>query len=86
MPRLVLTVAFVATPIWALSADRPNIIVLLADDFGYADLGVQGNTDIPTPHIDSIAHEGVRFTDGYANHPVCSPSSTALTSPMTSAS
>jgi arylsulfatase A-like enzyme len=63
-------VAFVATPMWALSADRPNIVVLLADDLGYADLGVQGNTDIPTPAIDSIAQAGVRFTDGYANHPV----------------
>lgn len=58
----------------------PNIVIFLADDLGYADLGVQGCQDIPTPHIDSIAKGGVRFTDGYANHPVCSPSRAALMS------
>ena len=64
------------------TAKRPNIVVLLADDLGYADLGVQGNTDIPTPAIDSIAHSGVRFTDGYANHAVCSPSRAGLLTGM----
>jgi len=59
---------------------KPNIIVILADDLGYADLGCQGCKDIPTPHIDSIARNGVRFTDGYANHPVCSPSRAGLLS------
>lgn len=58
----------------------PNIVVILADDLGYADLGCQGCKDIPTPHIDSIARNGVRFTDGYANHPVCSPSRAGLLS------
>ena len=47
-------------------ADQPNIVVILADDLGYADLGCQGCEDIPTPYIDSIANNGVRFTDGYA--------------------
>ena len=61
---------------------RPNIVILLADDLGYADLGCQGCRDIPTPHIDSIAANGVRFTDGYANHPVCSPSRAGLLSGM----
>lgn len=59
---------------------RPNIVVILADDLGYADLGCQGCKDIPTPHIDSIAKNGIRFTDGYANHPVCSPSRAGLLS------
>jgi arylsulfatase A-like enzyme len=52
---------------------RPNILIMLADDLGYADLGVQGCTDVPTPHIDSIAKSGVRFTSGYVSAPVCSP-------------
>jgi arylsulfatase A-like enzyme len=64
------------------SADKPNIIIFLADDLGYADIGVNGCKDIPTPHVDSIANSGVRFTDGYAAHPVCSPSRAALMSGM----
>ncbi len=60
----------------------PNIVIILADDLGYADLGCQGCEDIPTPHIDSIARDGVRFTDGYATHPVCSPSRAGLMSGM----
>jgi arylsulfatase A-like enzyme len=65
-------------PAGAQSARKPNIVVILADDLGYADLGCQGNQDIPTPHIDSLARNGVRATNGYANHPVCSPSRAAL--------
>ncbi len=61
---------------------NPNVIIFLADDLGYADVGVNGCKDIPTPHIDSIARNGVRFTDGYANHPVCSPSRAGLMSGM----
>jgi arylsulfatase A-like enzyme len=57
---------------------RPNILIMLADDLGYADLGVQGCTDVPTPHIDSIAKSGVRFTSGYVSAPVCSPSRAGL--------
>jgi len=52
---------------------RPNIIFIAADDLGYAELGVQGCRDVPTPNIDSIATNGVRFTDGYVSCPVCSP-------------
>lgn len=66
----------------ASAADKPNIIIFLADDLGYADVGVNGCKDIPTPHVDSIAKGGVRFTDGYAAHPVCSPSRAALMSGM----
>ena len=61
---------------------RPNIVIFLADDLGYADIGVNGCKDIPTPNIDSIAKNGVRFTDGYATHPVCSPSRAGLMSGM----
>ncbi len=64
------------------AADKPNIIIFLADDLGYADIGVNGCKDIPTPNIDSIASNGVRFTDGYATHCVCSPSRAGLMSGM----
>lgn len=66
----------------ALSANaadrRPNVIVLLADDLGYADLSLQGNSEVATPHIDSIAVSGVRCTSGYVSSPVCSPSRAGL--------
>jgi arylsulfatase A-like enzyme len=71
-----------ASGLGAPSADRPNIIIFLADDLGYADIGVNGCTDVPTPHVDAIARNGVRFTDGYAVHPVCSPSRAGLLSGM----
>ena len=61
---------------------QPNILIFLADDLGYADIGVNGCKDIPTPNIDSIAKNGVRFTDGYATHCVCSPSRAGLMSGM----
>lgn len=73
-------VAIGATNI-ALSADapkKPNILVIVADDLGYADLGFQGGTDIPTPHIDSLATGGVRFTNGYVSGPYCSPTRAGL--------
>ncbi len=56
----------------------PNIVILLADDMGYADLGAHGCTDIPTPHIDSLASHGVRCTSGYVSGPYCSPTRAGL--------
>ena len=53
---------------------RPNIIVIISDDMGYADIGCHGCKDIPTPNIDSIARKGVRFTNGYVSASKCSPS------------
>lgn len=52
---------------------KPNIVFIAADDLGYGELSVQGSKDIATPHIDSIAANGVRFTNGYVSCPVCSP-------------
>ncbi len=75
-----LITALLLAPLAALHAApdkpvaKPNILYLLADDLGYADLGVQGCTDVPTPNLDSIAKNGVRFTSGYVSAPVCSPS------------
>ena len=63
---------------WSQPARKPNIVVILSDDQGYGELGVQGCTDIPTPNIDSIAHNGVRFTDGYVSGPVCAPTRAGL--------
>jgi arylsulfatase A-like enzyme len=61
-------------------ANRPNILVIMTDDMGYADIGVHGCRDIPTPHIDSLAKRGVRFTDAYANGSFCTPTRAALIS------
>jgi hypothetical protein len=57
---------------------RPNIIFILADDLGYADVGCYGQRDYPTPRIDSLAATGVRLTQGYANSCVCSATRIAL--------
>ncbi|MBK5292172.1 MAG: sulfatase-like hydrolase/transferase [Acidobacteriia bacterium] len=56
----------------------PNFIFLLSDDLGYGDLGCYGSQEIKTPHIDRLAREGTRFTDCYANGPVCTPTRTAF--------
>ncbi len=70
--------AFTAGLAWA--AVQPNILILYGDDLGCADLGVTGNTQCPTLHIDSIAKNGVRFENGYVTACVCSPSRAALLS------
>jgi arylsulfatase A-like enzyme len=57
---------------------KPNILVILSDDVGWAEFGFQGNKDIPTPHIDSIARNGVKFTQGYVSGPYCSPTRAGL--------
>jgi len=57
---------------------RPNILLILADDLGYADIGVHGCKDIDTPVIDRLAHDGMLFSDAYVTHPTCSPSRAAL--------
>lgn len=61
-----------------IAQQKPNIVLFLADDLGYAELGCQGNTDIPTPNIDRLAANGVRFTDGYVTNSYCSPSRAGL--------
>ncbi len=58
--------------------DRPNIIVIVADDLGYGDPGYLGGKDIPTPNVDRLAAEGVRFTSGYVSGPYCSPTRAGL--------
>jgi arylsulfatase A-like enzyme len=62
----------------AADTRKPNLIVFLSDDVGYGEYGFQGNKEIPTPHIDSIAKNGVRFTNGYVSGPYCSPTRAGL--------
>ena len=72
--------ASVALPLGLFAAEerKPNVIVILADDQGYAELGSYGCKDVPTPNIDSIAKNGVRCTSGYVSCPVCSPTRAGL--------
>ncbi|MBL9127572.1 MAG: sulfatase-like hydrolase/transferase [Verrucomicrobiales bacterium] len=63
-----------AAPPKADAAPRPpNIVVIIADDLGYADIGANGGGEIPTPHIDALARDGLRLTSGYVSGPYCSP-------------
>lgn len=59
-------------------SDRPNVVVILIDDMGYADLSCFGNTKVKTPNIDRLAEQGLRLTNYYAMSPVCSPSRSSL--------
>ena len=70
--------SFVACVAAQERAPRPNIIVILADDLGYADLSVHGSREIATPNIDSLAAGGVRCTSGYVSCPYCSPTRAGL--------
>ncbi|MBN1417856.1 MAG: sulfatase-like hydrolase/transferase [Planctomycetes bacterium] len=73
--RLLLALAALAAePPAPPAPPRPNIVLIFADDLGYGELGCQGNPQIPTPHIDSLARNGVRFTSGYVTASYCSPS------------
>jgi arylsulfatase A-like enzyme len=63
---------------WSAQEKRPNIILIVGDDMGYADIGVHGCRDIPTPHIDALATAGVRCTSGYVSGPYCSPTRAGL--------
>jgi arylsulfatase A-like enzyme len=57
---------------------KTNILIILSDDVGYGEFGFQGNKQIPTPNIDSIARNGIRFTQGYVSGPYCSPTRAGL--------
>lgn len=66
----------------AHSQDRPNIVLLFADDAGYADFGFQGSSIMKTPHLDALAKRGIRFTQGYVSDPTCGPSRAGLITGM----
>ena len=60
------------------SARQPNIVLLFADDAGYADFGFHGSRIIQTPNLDELARTGVRFSQGYVTDPTCGPSRAGL--------
>ena len=82
MKTLLKSLAFLAVFPWhsltAATPQKPNIVLILADDLGYGDLGCYGATKIKTPNIDRLAQQGRRFTDAHAASSVCSPSRYAL--------
>ena len=73
-----LTVAVCNRVTAATRSGRPNILVIVADDLGYGDLGCYGATRIKTPHVDRLAADGVRFTAGYAPSSTCTPTRYSL--------
>src|SRR5688500_6574089 len=76
MPRVLIAVAVVLAVALAASAEarKPNVVLIVADDLGYADVGyLKQSEDVKTPHIDALAAGGVHFTNGYVSAPVCSP-------------
>src|SRR6187402_2199060 len=81
MPKWIvaLSVLFVCALTAVAAPSRPNIVVIVADDLGYADIGAQHlSKDVKTPNIDTIAANGVRMTSGYVSCPVCSPTRAGL--------
>lgn len=81
MARWILTVLLLASSAFLHAAEpsvKPNILVILADDLGYADVAFHGCRDIPTPNLDRLAKQGVRCTSGYVTHPFCSPTRAGL--------
>ncbi|MBM3880695.1 MAG: sulfatase [Verrucomicrobia bacterium] len=75
---LVGTVAFMTVPAQVAQDRKPNLVIFLADDVGYGEFGFQGNAEIPTPNIDSLAQQGIRFSQGYVSGPYCSPTRAGL--------
>lgn len=69
-----------------VQAQKPNIIVILTDDMGYGDIGCYGGNFAPTPNLDKMASEGIRFTQYYSAAPICSPSRVGLLTGMAPAS
>lgn len=79
MRNILLSCCLLLTASAATAADRPNILILYADDMGYGDLAIQNpDSKIPTPHLDQLAQEGMRFTDGHSSSGICTPSRYAL--------
>src|SRR6187397_1500598 len=75
---IVSTLLAFVSPSARAAASPPNIVFILVDDMGYADVGCMGSKDIRTPNVDRIAAEGVKLTNFYANAPVCTPTRCAF--------
>ena len=74
------TTVFLNSTCLAAEASRPNIVLILCDDLGYADVGFNGAKDITTPHLDELAAQGTVFSSAYVCHPFCGPSRMGLLS------
>lgn len=74
MKSICITFFLFLLPLSMIARERPNLIVIMTDDMGYNDVGFNGCKEIPTPGIDSIAKNGVKFTNGYTSYSVCGPS------------
>ena len=75
---ILLAIVCVAHQTGNAQTPRPNILLIVSDDVGYADIGIYGSRDIPTPNIDRLAQEGIRFTNAYVSGPYCSPTRAGL--------
>ena len=80
LPALLLPLAWLHAADVPALASRPNIVFVLTDDMGYSDPSCYGGKLAPTPNIDRLAREGVRFTHFYDSAPICSPSRAAFIS------
>ena len=76
--NIISVLAFSGAAVATQAAERPNVIIVFIDDFGYGDLGCYGSTKHRTPHIDQMAKEGIRLTDFYVGSSVSTPSRSAL--------
>ena len=73
-----MAVALAITPVLRAGPAKPNVLLMVGDDMGYADVGFHGCKEIPTPNLDALAASGVRFTSGYVSGPYCSPTRAGL--------
>ncbi|TLX71833.1 T9SS type A sorting domain-containing protein [Labilibacter sediminis] len=73
MIKLILEILFCSVTLSIIAQEKPNIILIMADDLGYGDVGFNGNTIIKTPHMDAMANSHLKLTHFYAGAPVCSP-------------
>src|SRR6187401_2929276 len=77
--RLIVLLMLIAVAgIAQTKGSKPNVIIILADDLGYGDIGAFGATDIRTPNIDRLASNGLKLTSFYSTSPVCSPTRAGL--------
>src|SRR5947209_17866040 len=71
-------VALFASALLTSAADKPNFVLIMADDLGINDLSCYGRKDQPTPNLDRLAKQGMRFTSAYAAASICSPTRAAI--------
>ena len=75
---LLISMIFCGVGVLFAQSQKPNFVIILADDLGFGDLSLNGSKQIPTPNIDKLAQSGINFTNGYVSAPVCSPSRAGL--------